>query len=86
LDAIRALEEGVRVCRDIDNSMKLGCGHLMGPFTLLDFVGLDTTYYISDHVRHSEKRFCRAAAAEAHGAGRVEWQESGRGFYDYSDP
>ena len=43
LDAIRALEEGVGSVVDIDNSMKLGCGYPMGPFTLLDFVGLDTT-------------------------------------------
>src|SRR5882672_9044011 len=47
LDAIRAYEEGVGSIPDIDNSMKLGCGYPMGPFTLLDFVGLDTTYYIS---------------------------------------
>src|SRR5215471_3990445 len=47
LDAIRALEECVGSVEDIDNSMKLGCGHPMGPLTLLDFVGLDTTYYIS---------------------------------------
>ena len=47
LDAIRALEEGVGSIVDIDNSMKLGCGHPMGPLTLLDFVGLDTTYYIA---------------------------------------
>src|SRR6266849_6866065 len=47
MDAIRALEEGVGSVSDIDNSMKLGCGYPMGPFTLLDFVGLDTTYYIS---------------------------------------
>src|SRR5215469_13187094 len=47
LDAIRALQEGVGSVVDIDNSMKFGCGYPMGPFTLLDFVGLDTTYYIS---------------------------------------
>src|SRR2546428_4001922 len=44
LDAIRALEEGVGSIVDIDNAMKLGCGYPMGPFTLGDFVGLDTTY------------------------------------------
>jgi 3-hydroxybutyryl-CoA dehydrogenase len=44
LDAVRALEEGVASIEDLDNSMKLGCGHPMGPLTLLDFVGLDTTY------------------------------------------
>ena len=47
LDAIRAYEEGVGSIPDIDNAMKLGCGYPMGPFTLLDFVGLDTTYYIT---------------------------------------
>src|SRR5215510_7493976 len=48
LDAIRALEEGVGSIVDIDNAMKLGCGYPMGPFTLGDFVGLDTTYYIAE--------------------------------------
>jgi 3-hydroxybutyryl-CoA dehydrogenase len=48
LDAVRALEEGVASIEDIDNSMKLGCGHPMGPLTLLDFVGLDTTHYIAN--------------------------------------
>jgi len=59
LDAIRAYEEGVGSIEDIDNAMKLGCGYPMGPFTLLDFVGLDTTYYIT-HVmfdEFKEKRF-----------------------------
>src|ERR1700731_368870 len=46
LDAVRVLEQGVASTEDIDTSMKLGCGHPMGPLTLLDFVGLDTTYYI----------------------------------------
>src|SRR5436190_4372977 len=48
LDAIRALEEGVGSIVDIDNAMKLGCGYPMGPLTLGDFVGLDTTYYIAE--------------------------------------
>ena len=47
LDAVRAYEEGVGSIEDIDHAMKLGCGYPMGPFTLLDFVGLDTTYYIT---------------------------------------
>ena len=47
LDAIRCLEEGLGTVEDIDKGMKLGCGHPMGPLTLLDFVGLDTTYYIA---------------------------------------
>ena len=53
LDAIRAYEEGVGSIEDIDQAMKLGCGYPMGPFTLLDFVGLDTTYYIT-HVMYDE--------------------------------
>src|SRR5437870_3521480 len=59
LDAIRALEEGVGSIEDIDSSMKLGCGHPMGPLTLLDFVGLDTTYYISNVMfdEFKERRF-----------------------------
>ncbi len=88
LDAIRALEEGVGSVVDIDNSMKLGCGYPMGPFTLLDFVGLDTTYYISQIMfdEFKEKRFAappllkRMVLAGWHG------KKSGRGFYDYSDP
>ena len=59
LDAVRVLEEGVASVEDIDNSMKLGCGYPMGPLTLLDFVGLDTTYYIANIMfdEFREKRF-----------------------------
>ncbi|HEX8748871.1 MAG TPA: 3-hydroxyacyl-CoA dehydrogenase NAD-binding domain-containing protein, partial [Pyrinomonadaceae bacterium] len=59
LDAVRALEEGVGSIVDIDNAMKLGCGYPMGPFTLGDFVGLDTTYYIAEIMFNEfrEKRF-----------------------------
>ena len=48
LDAIRCYEHGLGTVEDIDNGMKLGCGYPMGPLTLLDFVGLDTTYYIAN--------------------------------------
>ncbi|MFY9553724.1 MAG: 3-hydroxybutyryl-CoA dehydrogenase, partial [Blastocatellia bacterium] len=59
LDSIRALEEGVASIVDIDNAMKLGCGHPMGPLTLGDFVGLDTTFYIANIMfdEFKEKRF-----------------------------
>ncbi len=61
LDAIRAYEEGVGSITDIDEAMKLGCGYPMGPFTLLDFVGLDTTYYIT-HVMYDEFKERRFAS------------------------
>ena len=61
LDAIRAYEEGVGSITDIDEAMKLGCGYPMGPFTLLDFVGLDTTYYIT-HVMFDEFKEQRFAS------------------------
>ena len=88
LDAIRALEEGVGNVEDIDKGMKLGCGYPMGPFTLLDFVGLDTTYYIANIMfdEFREKRFApppllkRLVLAGHHG------KKSGRGFYDHADP
>jgi len=87
LDAIRALEEGVGSVVDIDNSMKLGCGYPMGPFTLLDFVGLDTTYYISQIMfdEFKEKRFAAPALLKRMVLAGWHGKKSGRGFYDYSD-
>jgi 3-hydroxybutyryl-CoA dehydrogenase len=88
LDAIRALEEGVGSVEDIDNSMKLGCGHPMGPLTLLDFVGLDTTYYISQIMfdEFKEKRFAAPPLLKRMVLAGWNGRKSGRGFYDYSDP
>jgi len=88
LDAIRALEEGVGSIEDIDNSMKLGCGYPMGPLTLLDFVGLDTTYYISQIMfdEFKERRFAAPPLLKRMVLAGWNGRKAGRGFYDYSDP
>jgi 3-hydroxybutyryl-CoA dehydrogenase len=87
LDAIRCHEQGLGSLEDIDNGMKLGCGHPMGPFALLDFVGLDTTYYIAmimfDEFR--EPRFAPPPLLKRMVvAGRLG-RKTGRGFYSYED-
>jgi 3-hydroxybutyryl-CoA dehydrogenase len=88
LDAIRALEEGVGSIEDIDNSMKLGCGYPMGPLTLLDFVGLDTTYYISQIMfdEFKERRFAAPPLLKRMVLAGWNGRKAGRGFYDYRDP
>ena len=88
LDAVRALEEGVGSVEDIDNSMKLGCGHPMGPLTLLDFVGLDTTYYIANIMfeEFRERRFAPPPLLKRMVLAGWNGRKAGRGFYDYADP
>ncbi|HET7903216.1 MAG TPA: 3-hydroxyacyl-CoA dehydrogenase NAD-binding domain-containing protein, partial [Candidatus Eisenbacteria bacterium] len=86
LDAIRVYESGLASREDIDNGMKLGCGHPMGPLTLIDFVGLDTTYFIANIMfeEFRETRFAPPPLLKRMVlAGRLG-RKSGRGFYDYS--
>jgi 3-hydroxybutyryl-CoA dehydrogenase len=86
LDAIRALEEGAGSVVDIDEGMRLGCGHPMGPLTLLDFVGLDTTYYIANIMfdEFREKRFAPPPLLKRMVQAGMNGKKSGKGFYDYS--
>ena len=88
LDAIRALEEGVGTIEDIDQGMKLGCNHPMGPFTLLDFVGIETTYYIVEIVfnEYREKRFAPPPLMKRMIMAGMYGRKAGKGFYDYTDP
>jgi 3-hydroxybutyryl-CoA dehydrogenase len=85
LDAIRCYERGLGTIEDIDKGMKLGCGYPMGPFTLLDFVGLDTTYYIANIMFDEYKEPAFAAPPLLKRmvlAGRLG-RKSGHGFYKY---
>src|SRR5512146_811424 len=87
LDAIRAYEEGVGSITDIDTAMKLGCGYPMGPFTLLDFVGLDTTYYISIVMfdEFKEPRFAAPPLLKRMIMAGWYGKKNGKGFYDWSN-
>src|SRR4051794_37055043 len=86
LDAIRAYEEGVGSIDQIDEAMKGGAAHPMGPFTLLDFVGLDTTKSIADIMfdEYREKRFAAPPTLRKMVAAGFYGKKSGKGFYDYS--
>jgi 3-hydroxybutyryl-CoA dehydrogenase len=88
LDAIRALEEGVGSIEDIDQGMKLGCNHPMGPFSLLDFVGIETTYYIAEILfnEYREQRFAPPPLMKRMVMTGMYGRKAGKGFYDYTDP
>ena len=88
LDAVRALEDGFGGIEDIDQAMKLGCNHPMGPLTLLDFVGIDTTYYIAEILfnDYREKRFAPPPLLKRMLVAGMYGRKRGKGFYDYSDP
>jgi 3-hydroxybutyryl-CoA dehydrogenase len=85
LDAIRCLEEGLGTAEDIDKGMKLGCGYPMGPFALLDFVGLDTTYFIANIMfeEFRETRFAPPPLLKRMVLAGHLGKKSGRGFYTY---
>jgi 3-hydroxybutyryl-CoA dehydrogenase len=86
LDAIRAYENGLGSLEDIDQGMKLGCGHPMGPFTLLDFVGLDTTYFIANIMfeEFREPAYAPPPLLKRMVLAGYLGRKSGRGFYTYS--
>jgi len=89
LDAIRAVERGVGSVPDIDKAMQLGCGYPMGPLTLLDFVGLDTTYRIAEimFTEYREQKYAPPPLLKRMVTAGLMGRKSGKGFYDYSaDP
>ena len=86
LDAINALESGVASVEDIDKGMQLGAGYPMGPFTLLDFVGLDTAYKIAEimFAEYRDKRYAPPPLLKRMVLAGMLGKKSGKGFYDYS--
>ena len=85
LDAVRALESGLATKEDIDTGMTLGCGHPMGPIALLDFVGLDTTYYIAEamYQEFKDTRYAAPPLLKTMVLAGFNGKKAGRGFYTY---
>jgi len=86
LDAIRAVENGVASVEDIDKGMMLGCGYPMGPLTLLDFVGIDTTYFIAEIMfnEYRQEKYASPPLLRKMVLAGYLGKKSGKGFYDYS--
>ena len=85
LDAVRAVESGLATKEDIDIGMTLGCGHPMGPIALLDFVGLDTTYYIAEamYQEFKDTRYAAPPLLKTMVLAGFNGKKAGRGFYTY---
>jgi len=85
LDAIRCYERGLGTIQDIDKGMQLGCGHPMGPLTLLDFVGLDTTYYIANIMfdEYKDPMFAAPPLLKRMVLAGKTGRKAGEGFYKY---
>jgi 3-hydroxybutyryl-CoA dehydrogenase len=86
LDGVRALERGTASTADIDRAMQLGCGHPMGPLSLLDFIGLDTVVRIADIMldAYQDQRYDAPPLLRRMVASGDHGRKTSRGFYDYS--